>query len=39
MRNSGALAGDVLVLTKGLGVGIFSAALKQQVLSAEGLPP
>ena len=36
MRNSGALAGDVLVLTKGLGVGIFSAALKQQVLSAEG---
>ena len=34
MRNAGALPGDVLVLTKGLGVGIFSAALKQGRLSA-----
>ncbi len=32
MRNSGARAGDALILTKGLGVGIFSAALKQGVL-------
>jgi selenide,water dikinase len=29
LRNSGARAGDVLILTKGLGVGVFSAALKQ----------
>ncbi|TCZ55573.1 selenide, water dikinase SelD [Roseicella aquatilis] len=28
LRNSGARAGDALILTKGLGVGIFSAALK-----------
>jgi selenide,water dikinase len=34
--NAGALAGDVLVLTKPLGVGILSAALKKGVLSAEG---
>lgn len=36
MRNSGARAGDVLVLTKGLGVGVFSAALKQGKLGAAG---
>ena len=36
LRNTGARAGDVLVLTKGLGVGIFSAALKQGQLSADG---
>jgi selenide,water dikinase len=35
MRNSGAQAGDVLLLTKGLGVGVFSAALKQSRLSDE----
>jgi selenide,water dikinase len=33
LRNRGAQAGDALVLTKGLGVGIFSAALKQGILS------
>lgn len=32
-RNSHARAGDVLILTKGLGVGVFSAALKQERLS------
>jgi selenide, water dikinase len=35
LRNSGAGDGDVLVLTKGLGIGIFSAALKQGQLSAR----
>jgi selenide,water dikinase len=35
LRNSGARDGDVLVLGKGLGVGIFSAALKQGRLSAR----
>jgi selenide,water dikinase len=35
LRNSGAREGDVLVLSKGLGVGIFSAALKQGRLSAR----
>jgi selenide,water dikinase len=33
LRNSRAQAGDVLLLTKGLGIGIFSAALKQGRLS------
>ena len=33
LRNSGAQAGDVLILTKGLGIGVFSAALKQGALS------
>ncbi len=33
LRNSSAQDGDVLVLTKGLGVGVFSAALKQGRLS------
>ncbi len=36
LRNTGARPGDVLVLTKGLGVGIFSAALKQGQLSEAG---
>ena len=35
-RNSDAQDGDVLILTKGLGVGVFSAALKQGRLDAEG---
>jgi len=35
-RNSGARAGDALILTKGLGVGIYSAALKKQALSLAG---
>lgn len=34
LRNSSARAGDVLILGKSLGVGIFSAALKREVLSA-----
>jgi selenide,water dikinase len=33
-RNSGALAGDVLVLGKPLGVGVYSAALKKEKLGA-----
>ncbi len=33
LRNAGARPGDVLLLSKGLGVGIFSAALKQGQLS------
>ncbi|HWA62506.1 MAG TPA: selenide, water dikinase SelD, partial [Caulobacteraceae bacterium] len=36
LKNSGARAGDVLVLTKPLGVGVYSAALKQDRLDAEG---
>ncbi len=35
-KNSGAQAGDVLVLGKPLGVGIYSAALKKGQLPAEG---
>lgn len=35
-RNSDARAGDVLVLGKALGVGIFSAALKKNMLGADG---
>ncbi|MES2945481.1 MAG: selenide, water dikinase SelD [Pseudomonadota bacterium] len=35
-KNSGAKAGDVLILGKPLGVGILSAALKKEILSAEG---
>ena len=31
-RNSGARPGDVLILTKGLGVGIYSAAIKRDAL-------
>ena len=35
-KNSGAKAGDVLILGKPLGVGILSAALKKEILPAEG---
>jgi len=35
-KNSGARAGDVLVLGKPLGVGIYSAALKKEALDAAG---
>ena len=36
MTNRGARAGDALILTKALGVGVLSAAFKQGRLSAEG---
>jgi selenide,water dikinase len=35
-RNSGAKAGDVLILTKALGVGVYSAAIKKNALTPEG---
>jgi selenide,water dikinase len=35
-RNQGARAGDVLILGKGLGVGVYSAALKKGALPPEG---
>lgn len=35
-KNAGARAGDVLILTKPLGIGILSAALKKEVLSPAG---
>ncbi|HAT39431.1 selenide, water dikinase SelD [Polynucleobacter necessarius] len=35
-RNNGARAGDSIILSKPLGIGILSAALKQEVLSEEG---
>jgi selenide,water dikinase len=35
-RNSGARPGDALILTKGLGVGIYSAAIKKQALPSSG---
>jgi len=35
-KNSSAQAGDVLVLGKPLGVGVYSAALKKEQLSADG---
>ena len=35
-KNAAARAGDVLILGKPLGIGIFSAALKKDLLSAEG---
>ncbi|MGM4921363.1 selenide, water dikinase SelD [Tardiphaga sp. 804_B3_N1_9] len=34
-RNTGARPGDVLILTKGIGVGIYSAAFKKQALPNE----
>ena len=34
-RNSGARPGDALVLTKGIGVGIYSAAFKKQALAED----
>lgn len=36
LRNNGAKPGDVLILGKPLGVGVFSAALKKELLSPEG---
>jgi selenide,water dikinase len=36
LKNSGARAGDVLILTKALGVGVLSAAFKQEKLDAAG---
>ncbi|MFQ5562435.1 MAG: selenide, water dikinase SelD [Parvularculaceae bacterium] len=35
LRNAGARDGDVLILGKPLGVGVFSAALKKEILSDE----
>jgi selenide,water dikinase len=35
-RNSGAQPGDALILTKGIGVGVYSAAFKKEALSADG---
>ncbi len=35
-KNSGAKAGDILILGKPLGVGILSAALKKEILPPEG---
>lgn len=35
-RNSGARPGDLLILGKPIGVGVFSAALKKEALPAEG---
>jgi selenide,water dikinase len=35
-RNSGARPGDALILTKGIGVGVYSAAFKKEALSAGG---
>lgn len=35
-RNNGAKAGDALILTKALGVGIYSAAFKKGALPSEG---
>ncbi|MGF6710433.1 selenide,water dikinase [Luteibacter sp. W1I16] len=34
-RNTGAQAGDVLILTKGIGVGIYSAAFKKEALPED----
>jgi selenide,water dikinase len=34
-RNTGAQAGDALILTKGIGVGIYSAAFKKQALPPD----
>lgn len=36
LKNSGARAGDVLILTKALGVGVLSAAFKQEKIDAAG---
>jgi selenide,water dikinase len=35
-RNAGARPGDALILTKGIGVGIYSAAIRKRALSGEG---
>ncbi len=34
-RNSGATPGDALILTKGIGVGIYSAAFKKRALPED----
>ncbi len=34
-RNGGAKAGDKLILTKGIGIGIYSSAIKKNALSSE----
>jgi selenide,water dikinase len=34
-KNSSARPGDVLILTKGIGIGVYSAAFKKQALSGE----
>jgi selenide,water dikinase len=36
LRNSGAKPGDALILTKALGVGIYSAAIKKEALAESG---
>lgn len=36
LTNAGAREGDVLILTKGLGVGVLSAAFKQEKIAPEG---
>jgi selenide,water dikinase len=36
-RNADARSGDALILTKGLGVGIYSAAIKKGALDADGI--
>ncbi|PQA87479.1 selenide, water dikinase SelD [Hyphococcus luteus] len=36
LKNNGAKPGDVLILGKPLGIGVFSAALKQEILPPEG---
>ena len=36
LRNNGARPGDALILTKGIGVGIYSSAIKKQNLSDAG---
>lgn len=36
-RNADARAGDVLILTKGLGIGIYSAAIKKAALDQAGI--
>ena len=35
-KNSGAKVGDILILSKALGVGVLSAALKKEILPPEG---
>ena len=35
-RNSDARAGDTLILTKGIGVGVYSAAIKREALPEDG---
>ena len=37
-RNAGARAGDALILTKGIGVGIYSAAFKKEALPTAAMP-